>query len=98
MGPEISYLIDRAKKFQRENNTIELYKIKLKYTFNTIEQFKDFLVSHLNYPRGIEELRFMYNTEMDYEIDTRARLFGKKKRKVKKKHKVKKKRKRKRKK
>ena len=93
MGPEISYLIDRAKKFQRENNTIELYKIKLKYTFNSIEQFKDFLVSHLNYPRGIEELRFMYNTEMDYEIDTRARLFGKKKRKVKKKHKVKKKRK-----
>ena len=85
MGPEISYLIDRAKKFQRENNTIELYKIKLKYTFNTIEQFKDFLVSHLNYPRGIEELRFMYNTEMDYEISTRARLFGKKKRKVKKK-------------
>lgn len=87
MGPEISYLIDRAKKFQRENGTIELYKIKFTHTFDTIEQFKDFLVSHLNYPRGIEELRFIYNTEMDYEISTRARLFGKKKRKVKKKSK-----------
>ena len=87
MGPQISYLIDRAEKFKRENGTIELYKIKFRHTFKNIRQFKDFLMSHLKYSQGIEELKFIYDTEMDYEISTRARLFGKKKRKKKRKRK-----------
>lgn len=90
METEILYLINRARQFQSERGIISLYSIKFRHTFNSIKQFKDFLVSHLKYSTGIKELKYMYDTEKGYEADENvaskpSRLFGKKKRKVKKK-------------
>lgn len=95
METEILYLINRARQFQSERGIISLYLIKFRHTFNSIKQFKDFLVSHLKYSTGIKELKYMYDTEKGYEADENiaskpSRLFGKKKRKVKKKKNLKK--------
>ncbi|OUX67204.1 MAG: hypothetical protein CBD38_03195 [bacterium TMED178] len=108
MRAEILYLINRAIKFQKEKGTISLYLNKFRHTFNDINQFKDFLMSHLKYPEGKKELKDMYDIEKGYEIDEtiaskRSRLFGKKRKrkkvkkkrrkKVKKRRKIKKKKK-----
>ena len=64
---KILYLTNRAKQFLGEKGTVGLYLIKFIHTFNNIKRFKGFLVSHLKYPTGIEELNYMYDTETGYE-------------------------------